>query len=239
MTTPKPFLTAHWRQLAMINYEVPPDILAPLVPRGVTLDTFEGRTLVSMVGFLFENTRVLGVPPPFHQNFEEVNLRFYVRHAAANEIRRGVVFVKELVPKFMIAWVARNVYNENYEALPMRHSVDPGQRARYEWELAGRWNSLEVTTAGDPYLSTPGSEEEFITEHYWGYTAQRDGSTIQYQVEHPKWKVWRAAHARFDCDVAAVYGSQFAPYLNKEPSSAFLAEGSDVVVYEGTTLPAA
>lgn len=223
----------------MINYEVPPDILAPLVPRGVTLDTFEGRTLVSMVGFLFENTRVLGVPPPFHQNFEEVNLRFYVRHAAANEIRRGVVFVKELVPKFMIAWVARNVYNENYEALPMRHSVDPGQRARYEWELAGRWNSLEVTTAGDPYLSTPGSEEEFITEHYWGYTAQRDGSTIQYQVEHPKWKVWRAAHARFDCDVAAVYGSQFAPYLNKEPSSAFLAEGSDVVVYEGTTLPAA
>ncbi|MBL8229278.1 MAG: DUF2071 domain-containing protein [Bryobacterales bacterium] len=223
----------------MINYEVPPDVLAPLVPRGVTLDTFEGRTLVSMVGFLFENTRVLGVPPPFHQNFEEVNLRFYVRHAAANEIRRGVVFVKELVPKFMIAWVARNVYNENYEALPMRHTVDPGQRARYEWEFAGRWNALEVTTGGDAYVSTPGSEEEFITEHYWGYTAQRDGGAIQYQVEHPKWKVWRAANARFDCDVAAVYGSQFAPYLNKEPSSAFLAEGSDVVVYEGTTLPAA
>lgn len=237
-TAARPFLTAHWRQLAMINYEVPPEILAPFVPRGVTLDTFQGRTLVSMVGFLFENTRVLGVPPPFHQNFEEVNLRFYVRREKDGEIRRGVVFVKELVPKFLIAWVARHVYNENYQALPMRHDVEPGRRAGYGWQFADRWHSLHVVSAGDPYDSRPGSEEEFITEHYWGYTAQPDGGTIEYQVAHPKWKVWRAGEANFDCDVAAVYGAQFEPYLKQKPSSAFLAEGSDVVVYEGTALPA-
>jgi uncharacterized protein YqjF (DUF2071 family) len=222
----------------MINYEAPPEILAPLVPRGVMLDTFEGRTLVSMVGFLFEDTRVLGVPPPFHRNFEEVNLRFYVRHTVENEVRRGVVFVKELVPKFLTAWVARNVYNENYEALPMRHEVDPGRRAKYEWRFLNRWHSLEVVTTGEPYDSQPGSEEEFITEHYWGYTAQRDGGSKQYRVSHPKWKVWRAAAARFDCDVAALYGPQFEPYLTAKPSSAFLAEGSDVVVYQGTALSA-
>lgn len=232
----KPFLTAHWRQLAMINYEVPPAILAPYVPKGVELDSFEGRTLVSMVGFLFEDTKVLGVAAPFHQDFEEVNLRFYVRHHAEDGWRRGVVFIKELVPKFLIAWVARNVYNEKYVSLPMRHDVDPGKRAAYGWEFDGRWNSMEVTTVGEPYDSASGSEEEFITEHYWGYTAQKDGSTDEYKVEHPKWQVWRAGASRFDCDVAALYGEEFAPYLSKEPSSAFLAEGSAVTVYEGTTL---
>jgi uncharacterized protein YqjF (DUF2071 family) len=220
----------------MINYEVPAEILAPLVPRGVQLDQFEGRTLVSMVGFLFEDTRVLGVPPPFHQNFEEVNLRFYVRHERAGEVRRGVVFVKELVPKAMIAWVARNVYNEQYEAVPMRHSVDPGRRARYEWNVDDRWHSMEVVTTGAPYDSQPGSEEEFITEHYWGYTAQPDGSTIEYQVTHPKWKVWQTATSTFDCDVAALYGLRFEPYLKQKPSSAFLAEGSAIVVYRGALL---
>lgn len=233
---PKPFLTARWRQLAMINYDVPPSILEPNLPRGVELDSFEGRTLVSMVGFLFEETKVLGVAAPFHQNFEEVNLRFYVRYQSADGWRRGVVFIKELVPKYLIAWVARNVYNENYVSLPMRHLVDPGRRAQYEWEFRGRWNSMEVSTAGEAYDSTPGSEEEFITEHYWGYTAQRDGGTIEYKVEHPKWRVWRAAQGVLDCDVAMLYGEEFTRYLREEPSSAFLAEGSSVTVYEGTTL---
>ncbi len=50
----KVFLTAEWRYLAMFNYEVPPELLAPLVPRGTELDSWQGKVYVSLVGFLFQ-----------------------------------------------------------------------------------------------------------------------------------------------------------------------------------------
>src|SRR5206468_6521150 len=133
-------------------------------------------------GFLFTDTRVLGVPVLFHRHFEEVNLRFYVRSRGPDGWRRGVAFVKEIVPRRLIAWVARTLYNENYVAMPMRHQRTPGS-VRYAWYHAGRWQHLSAARAGDPQPLTSGSEAEFITEHYWGYVRQRDGSTLEYQVE--------------------------------------------------------
>ena len=182
----------------MVNYEIDPAALAPLVPAGTELDELHGRVFVSMVGFLFLKTRVFGVPFPWHQNFEEVNLRFYVRRwlGEAAGWRRGAVFVREIVPKRIVATVARVIYNEPYLACPMEHRVErsPGTTAaEYRWRHAGRWNALSVTAAGgEPEDIAPGSEEEFITEHYWGYNRQRDGGTMEYAVEHPRWRVWPA-----------------------------------------------
>jgi uncharacterized protein YqjF (DUF2071 family) len=220
----------------MLNFEVPPELLFSHVPKGTVLDQYQSRTLVSIVGFLFRQTRVKGMAIPFHVNFEEVNLRFYVRREEAGQIKRGVVFIKEIVPRMAIAWVARRLYNEPYEAMAMRHKVDFGSHAQYAWRFAGRWNSMEITTQGEPFLPSTGSEEEFISEHYWGYTAQKDGSTLEYEVKHPKWKVWKAGNAVLDCDVATLYGNHFHPYIQGEPSSAFLAEGSPVSVHEGRPL---
>jgi len=197
MDTRRPFLTAAWRDLAMLNYEVPPHLLAQLVPAGTELDEFAGVTLVSLVGFRFLDTRVLGIPVPGHRDFDEVNLRFYVRRRGEDGAwRRGVVFVRELVPRRAIALVARWCYNEPYAAVPMRHDLalepaadgGPG-RAAYSWQIGGRWHRLEVGTVGRPALPAAGSEAEFVTEHYWGYTAQRDGGCKEYQVAHPPWRV--------------------------------------------------
>lgn len=233
------FLTARWVHLAMANYEVDPALLAPLVPRGTALDLWSGRCLVSVVGFQFLDTRVLGVGVPFHRDFEEVNLRFYVRRSVAGDVRRGVVFVKEIVPRRALAWVANAVYNERYVALPMAHedrTAEPSRRLAYRWRHRGRWNELAMTLAGDAALPDPSSEEAFVTEHYWGYTAQRDGGTLEYQVEHPRWRVWRAVDAALDGDVASLYGAGFAPFLSARPSSCFVADGSAVVVRRGTRL---
>jgi uncharacterized protein YqjF (DUF2071 family) len=251
MSSPGRFLTAAWRYLVMANYEVDPAVLRPLVPRGTELDEWQGRTVVSMVGFRFLDTRVLGVPIPFHRDFDEVNLRFYVRREGPEGWRRGVVFIKELVPRAAIAWLARVVYNENYVALPMRHDVrlpeegtahgggrGVGEGAvAYEWRSGGRWNRLAATVAGAPSPLAAGSEAEFITEHYWGYARQRDGGTVEYQVEHPPWRVWSAAASTFDCDVDGLYGAAFAAPLTASPRSAFVAEGSPVTVRRGVRLP--
>lgn len=231
------FLDARWVNLAMLNYEIDPGVLMEHVPEGVELDTWDGRAFVSMVGFRFLDARLLGVPILFHRHFDEVNLRFYVRRVCADGVRRGVVFIKEIVPRRAIAWVARRVYNENYAAHEMRHhdglssETDPG--VAYEWRVEGRWNRLDVRVEGSPYLPGEVSEEAFITEHYWGYVSQRDGSTVEYRVEHPRWRVWRARRASLDCDVEQLYGAGFVEALSATPSSAFLVEGSPVVVRRG------
>jgi uncharacterized protein YqjF (DUF2071 family) len=236
----KAFLTAEWKHLAMLNYEIEPTVLAPFVPVGTELDLWNGKVLLSVVGFLFVKTRVFGIPIPLHRNFEEVNLRIYVRRKAEDGWRRGVVFIKEIVPRAAIALTARKLYNEPYIALPMAHqiAVENGsvKSAEYSWRFDGRQNSLKLTTRGDAQLLTEGSEAEFITEHYWGYNAQRDGSTLEYRVEHPRWRVYDVAEAKLDCDVADLYGEQFRESLNRNPSSAFLAEGSAVTVYHGVRL---
>ena len=229
------FLTAEWRQLAMLNYEVDPKLLARHVPPGTELDSWNGKTFVSVVGFLFQNTRVLGVPFPFHRNFEEVNLRFYVRRKAADGWRRAVVFIKEIVPRSVIAFTARTFYNEPYLALPMSHQLEANSAA-YFWKFNGEENFLKIAVQGEAQSLLEGSEQEFITEHYWGYTAQRDGSTLEYRVEHPRWHVWNAKTSELHCNVAGLYGEQFCNTLNQPPTSAFLAEGSEVIVYKGVRI---
>lgn len=239
-----PFLTAEWRYLAMLNYPVDAKALAPLLPAGTELDLWKGRAYVSMVGFLFINTRVLGVPIPFHLNFEEVNLRFYVRRKAEAEAgwRRAVVFVKELVPRAAIAWVARTVYGENYQTLPMRHELeldgDTPRRVVYAWTFGGREQRIEVKVQGAPQPLAAGSEPAYIAEHYWGYTKGRDGRTTEYRVEHPPWRAWPAVEAKLDCDAGELYGPGFADALAAPPASAFLADGSAVTVYKGVVLAA-
>jgi uncharacterized protein len=238
----RPFLTARWRYLAMLNYEVPPEVLAPFVPRGTELDSWQGKTFASVVGFLFQDARVWGVAVPGHCDFEEVNLRFYVRRKAEDGWRRGVVFVKEIVPRLAIAGTARLLYGEKYVALPMRHTIlgDPargGLHVTYGWRSQGCWHGIGAVVSGGPQEALPGSEEEFITEHYWGYSSLRGGGTVEYRVEHPRWRVWPVRQSVFDCDVAGVYGERFAGSLAGEPSSAFLADGSEVAVYSGVSLP--
>ena len=232
---PPLFLTAEWRALLMVNYAIDPAILASHLPRGLELDLWQGEALVSMVGFLFLQTRVLGVPLPFHQNFEEVNLRFYVRRSRSTGGQRGVVFIREIVPRFLIAAVARAAYHEPYLALPMRHRMGGGEIA-YSWKFRGRWHSLAATIGSEPQPLAPGSAAEFILEHYWGYTRQPDGGTLEYRVEHPRWRVSPASRARFDCDIAALYGPDFVPALSAEPRSAYVAEGSPVLVRRGVRL---
>jgi uncharacterized protein YqjF (DUF2071 family) len=228
----KPFLTANWRYLAMMNFIADPQILAPFVPAGTELDFYEGETFLSVVGFLFLDTRVLGIPVPLHRDFEEVNLRFYVKRKSIDGWKRGVVFIRELVPRRAIATVARVFYGERYFALPMRHSIiddASGVSISYEWRRGRKWESLTMAANGEPKAVAVGSHEEFITEHYWGYTAGKH--TSEYRVEHPRWKIWNASRATFTADISTLYGDEFVAPLSGPPASKFIAEGSHVQVW--------
>jgi uncharacterized protein YqjF (DUF2071 family) len=231
------FLSAEWRDLVMLNYEVSPKLLQPYVPRGTELDSFEGKTFVSLVGFRFLKTKLFGILPiPFHTDFDEVNLRFYVRRDDAGTNKRGVVFIREIVPSRAIALVARLAYRENYVALPMNHEIvanSAGISAVYQWRLDGKWCRLRAQAAQPSIQPAEGSLEQFITEHYWGYAAQPAGGCKKYQVAHVPWQVLTAADAAVDGNCEALYGSDFSQILERHPDSAFIADGSPVRVFKG------
>ena len=231
------FLTAEWRDLVMLNYELDPALLRDYVPRGVELDALEGRTYVSLVGFRFLRTKLLGfLAVPFHTNFDEVNLRFYVRRREGADERRGVVFIRELVPRLAIAGLARLVYGENYDSCPMQHQIVRSETAislAYSWLFDDERFRMSASASGAPTYVSEDSVENFITEHHWGYSARAGGASMEYRVSHERWRIWTAVEAEFEGDVASLYGTEFREILRRKPDSAFIAEGSRVVVHKG------
>ena len=227
------FLTAQWENLIMANYEVEPSILLPYLPKGVELDYFQGKTYVSLVGFLFRKTSIFKVPIPFMGTFEEVNLRFYVVRKVGNELRRGVVFINETVPNKLVAWVANKLYKEHYIAIPSKHNwavTREKKEIEYQWKVQSKWNSIKVTASMTKHKMETGSIEEFIYEHYYGYTKVDPEHSIEYKVNHPVWEVNTIADYQIKCDFAASYGNDFEFLNYQEPNSIMLAEGSEVSV---------
>lgn len=232
----KVFLTAKWNYLAILNFEIDPEILIPFVPKDTELDSFDGVTYVSLVAFIFRDTKLLGYRIPFHTDFEEINLRFYIKHKHKNEWRRGVVFIKEIVPKRAITFVANNVYNENYVTFRTNHKInlaDSKKEVTYSWRLNKSLNYLTVRPKGELKTLKDNSVEEFITEHYWGYNTQKNEKTMEYKVEHPRWRIWDVDSYEYEVSVEELYGKQFVEFLEAKPISSFLAEGSKVKVYKG------
>ena len=234
------FLSAEWRKLIMINYAVDPKILEKYLPKHTELDLHEGVCYVSVVGFMFLDVKLKGIPIPFHRNFEEVNLRFYVKNKGADgHYKRGVVFISEIVPKRALSIVANVVYNEPYETMSMRHSwttTNDALTVNYGWRKNKNWYKIEVTADDKLVEIEAHSIEEFITEHYWGYNKNSETKTMEYGVEHPRWQVYPVKKHAITMDFAHLYGTDFAFLTASEPASTLLAEGSAILVKDGKIL---
>ncbi|MBC7828741.1 MAG: DUF2071 domain-containing protein [Chitinophagaceae bacterium] len=229
----KIFLTAEWRKLIMFNYSVDPSILTPYLPYKTELDFYKDKCYVSLVGFGFINTRLKGFAIPFHRDFEEINLRFYVRYNDDGVWKRGVTFIKEIVPKRALTMVANSIYNEKYVTLPTRrHWIKntDSMNVSYQWKHQGDWDFVEVKALSTASMIMPESEEEFITEHYWGYTQLDDRMTSEYQVEHPRWLVYPILHHTIQVRFGSLYGAEFGTLKDAIPDSIVLAEGSEISV---------
>jgi uncharacterized protein len=272
----RPLLTAAWRNLIFLNFPVPTDLIATLAPPGTEPDLHNGKSYISIVGFRFENVRLFGVPFPGHTNFPEINLRYYVRRRtiagevlspSKGELHRGVVFVREIVPRRAVAVLANHLYNENYVTRRMRSDIQmksneltPGDTIEYAWrtkiplpfrEACGElrrtglgegssartqrhhWNHLAAQVAAPLALPHPGSLEQFITEHYWGYSLTRNGQTREYHVAHNPWRTASAENITWNCDIAANYNPPLAEFLTSQPASAIIAEGSPIQLFRG------
>jgi uncharacterized protein YqjF (DUF2071 family) len=248
MSDRRPFLTARWQHLVMLNFAAPADCLAPLVPIGTELDEYEGRALISVVAFEFAEATLFGLKVPGYQLFPEVNLRFYVRRWTGGQWRRGVVFIQELVPRRLVARVARYIFGQNFGYARMFHRVEtvwqdqighvvlcPSRRdrdrqanttIRYCWQLG----NCDCHVRGEVGPESDIPEHAFVAEHYYAYAACRQG-TVEYLVEHPRWRVYQAKNVSFALSGPKIYGQQIGRWLLEPPSSVLIADGSAVAVY--------
>jgi uncharacterized protein len=235
----KKFLTAEWNNLIMANYVIDPKILLPYLPPKTELDFFHGICYVSVIGFMFEKTKILGVTIPFHVNFEEVNLRFYVRVKDGDTWKRGAVFIKEIVPKPAITFVANTLYREKYVTLPMKHffkASDAEIELGYHWKYKGVWNKLEATAEKNHAPMIEGSKEQFIAEHYWGYAKYSETTTFEYAVQHPSWEIHKVKRYQIECDFKKLYGSVFSFLNETDADSVFMAKGSPISILHKNNL---
>ena len=233
------FLCAEWNNLVMANYAVPKELLLPFLPFKTELDYFEGDAYVSLVGFMFLNTKVFGFSVPFHENFEEVNLRFYVKYNDRGNWKRGVVFIKEIVPKRAVSFIANSLYGENYATMKMKHfHRDNGQNfeAGYEWYFKKKWNQISAVTDKRSRKIVDNSCESFFADHYWGYSKHDETKTYNYYVEHPRWETLKVLSYNIDCDFGLLYGDAFSFLNNEKPKSVLMTKGSEVSIQHKTEL---
>lgn len=229
----KNFLTAHWENLIMANYIIDPDVLLPYLPKGTELDFYENKTYVSLVGFMFKKTKIFGIPIPVFGSFEEVNLRFYVIRKENDALKRGVVFINETVPNKFVAWVANHLYKEHYTAIPTKHKwiLERNKKhIEYHWKVNQKWNSLSVEASMVKKPMAKNSIEEFIFEHYYGYTRINSSITEEYKIDHPSWEINEILDYNINCDFKEVYGKDFEFLKYQAPASVMIAEGSQIAV---------
>jgi uncharacterized protein len=228
------FLKANWEHIIMANYEIEPEILFPYLPKGVALDLYEGKAYISLVGFMFKNTKLFNIPIPFLGTFEEINLRFYVvRKEPDGKTKRGVVFINETIPYKTVAWMANKLYKEHYTVVPTKHKIRTtatNQKIKFQWLLNKKWNSIYVEAETTSEAMKENSLQKFIYEHYYGYTKIDAFKTEEYQLQHPSWNVHNIVNYNIDCDFEAMYGKAFSILNSTKPEAVFIAEGSSVAV---------
>ena len=227
------FLKANWENIIMANYAIDPEILAPYLPKGVSLDLYNGKAYVSLVGFMFKKTKLFNFPIPYFGTFEEINLRFYVIRKEGKQIKRGVVFINETIPYRIVAWMANKLYKEHYIAVPTKHeinNVSNSNKIKFEWLLNKNWNSIYVEASKECFAIKPNSFENFIYEHYYGYTKVNENKTLEYKLQHPIWNTYKILDYKIDCNFEAMYGESFSVLNQTKPEAVFIAEGSSVNV---------
>lgn len=213
----------------MFTYSIPPGLLNQYIPAGLEADTIGGNAFVSLVAFDFLDTKVKGIKFPFHVNFPEINLRFYVKA----KDRRGVVFIREFVPRYFIACFADMFYNENYKSIKMKSSVVSNNEkiVSHNIRIGKDDFSVKLTAENKPYLPSEASLEHFFKEHQWGFGKSKSGDTLAYCVEHPLWEIFPIKNYELNFDFGKVYGENWK-FLNRgKPFNITLAQGSEIRIY--------
>lgn len=230
----KPLLTADWKNLIVVNYEIDPLVLNPYLPAGTEPDLWNNKCYISLIAFQFNHPKMKGIPIPFYKNFEQINLRFYVSKVYKGEVRKGVVFIKEIAAGNLLKAGAALIYNEHYTNLKTRHTINKlpeTTEIQYDWRLDKQWNYIHAIAGKDKTIPGADTVTAFITNRFWGYIKISPGKTAEFRVDHEPWKIHKVKSCEVNCDTKKLYGAALHTFLSQAPAFTFMIAGSSVKVY--------
>ena len=228
-----PVLSMEPTDLLMLNYAAAPEVLQPFVPAGTELDLLEGSAFVSVVAFRGVNLRAYRLP--LKREVRQINVRFYVRREEAGALRRGAVFLKELVSSRRVARGGRVGYGEPFEYAPIIASAEEAGEARiirYDWGRREQACSVAAARTAPPRAAVAGTPESFFTERHWGYNRTSRGRTREYRVEHPPWLVSPARVVAAPADPGGYKVPVLSEVLMAAPHSAYVVKATYMSVGE-------
>lgn len=177
-----------WRDLLFAHWPVPPEVLRPLVPASLPIDTFERRAWLTVAPFHME-IRPRGTPaPPGFSRIPELNCRTYV----TIDGKPGVYFFSLDITSRAAVWGARTFYHLPYFRAEM-HVEKTGDYVSYSSRRLRReatWRGA-YSPISDVWQAAPGSVEHFLTERYCLYTAHRN-RVYRADIHHLPWPLQRA-----------------------------------------------
>ncbi|WP_424494544.1 YqjF family protein [Salinimicrobium sp. GXAS 041] len=232
-------LTAEWKNLVFANYTVPPQLIEKYLPAHTKPDFYNGKCYLSLVGFQFKNVKVANLKIPFNNDFEEINLRFYVKRFDGAKWRKGVIFISQIADKAALNTLANVLFQENYQKLVTKQHIsedDTSINARYSWRFKDEWQHLEAKSGivASPFQEN--SEEEFLMDRPWGYGKRNNEETNEYKVSHPDWPIFEVEEYSVKVDFSLLFGPEFNILSSATPKSVILAEGSTVSMEEMNTI---
>lgn len=160
----------NWRDLLFLHWRVPPENLAPSIPDGLEIETFDGSAWIGIVPFLMRGVRPRFLPTfPGLSDFHELNVRTYVVDEAG---RPGVWFYSLDADQSLAVRIARRFFHLPYEHARMSHQVSGDETIDYACCRKGRATPSEFRyrPLGSPREATPGTLEFFLLERYLLYS---------------------------------------------------------------------
>ena len=196
-----------WHDLLFANWPVPADVLRPLIPPGLKVDTLDGEAWISIVPFRMTGVLPRGVPAmPGLSAFAELNVRTYV----TTEDKPGVWFFSLDAAQRIAVWVARRTFYLPYYYARMSARYE-GDAVHYTSDRRGHRDTPacfigNYRPTGEVFSAREGTIEHWLTSRYCLYSADRRGRIWRGEIDHAPWPLQRAEAQIETCSMTAPLG---------------------------------
>lgn len=194
LTTNLPWIMKQtWSDVLFAHYPVQRKVLEKMVPRKLTLDTYNETAWVSIVPYLTSSMHLRGVPPiPGMASFPGFNIRTYVTMNG----KPGVYFFKLTAANFLAAYTAKTFFCLPYAYMKMDYKKVKDLIVFESEKKSGLQLLCNYKSSSNPSPTEKGSLEEWLVERYCLYTVNKKGTPLRADILHEPW-VLEKAEAEF------------------------------------------
>lgn len=225
-----------WRNVVHVNYQIAPEVLHPYLPPRTEILLFQNKCFITLTALVYDQVKFKGLNIPLHREIPEVNLRFYVSAADGSKSKNGVVLLKRIIAKPLLAFAGQLLFQEQYAVMPISYFVRKQSTERlvkYFWKNNppyGEWHSLSVKTSHSSIAFNEDDQVAFLTKPTLRFSGGRSMRTRVSEIEYKVTNVFEVDDYQLDVKFSVLFGGKFQFLSRQKPESVYLLEDSEVTV---------